>query len=94
MKGRCVKLRKKKRKNISEILEIPSGILSGFILEIYSANEAVLTGKIEVLELGDTVLKLKCNEHEISFGGNDISIVYYTNDGIKISGKLTSIAMK
>ena len=87
--------RKKKAKNsISEALEVPAGIISGFVLEIYSGKEAVLTGKLDVLELGDTVLKLKCGEHEISFGGSRLNIVYYTNDGIKISGKISSVEME
>lgn len=87
--------RKKKVKNcISEALEVPAGIISGFMLEIYSGKEAVLTGKLDVLELGDTVLKLKCGEHEISFGGSGLNIVYYTNDGIKISGKISSVEME
>ena len=87
--------RKKKVKNsISEALEVPAGIISGFVLEIYSGKEAVLTGKLDVLELGDTVLKLKCGEHEISFGGSGLNIVYYTHDGIKISGKISSVEME
>ena len=87
--------RKKKVKNsISEALEVPAGIISGFVLEIYSGKEAVLMGKLDVLELGDTVLKLKCGEHEISFGGSGLNIVYYTNDGIKISGRISSVEME
>lgn len=88
------KRKKKVKNNISEALEVPAGIISGFVLEIYSGKEAVLTGKLDVLELGDTVLKLKCGEHEISFGGSGLNIVYYTNDGIKISGKISSVEME
>lgn len=88
------KRKKKVKNNISEALEVPPGIISGFVLEIYSGKEAVLTGKLDVLELGDTVLKLKCGEHEISFGGSGLNIVYYTNDGIKISGKISSVEME
>lgn len=88
------KRKKKAKYSISEALEVPAGIISGFVLEIYSGKEAVLTGKLDVLELGDTVLKLKCGEHEISFGGSGLNIVYYTNDGIKISGKISSVEME
>ena len=88
------KRKTKVQNNISEALEVPAGIISGFVLEIYSGKEAVLTGKLDVLELGDTVLKLKCGEHEISFGGSGLNIVYYTNDGIKISGKISSVEME
>ena len=88
------KRKKKVKNNISEALEVPAGIISGFVLEIYSGKEAVLTGKLDVLELGDTVLKLKYGEHEISFGGSGLNIVYYTNDGIKISGKISSVEME
>lgn len=86
--------KRKKRNRIGEALEIPSGIMTGFVMEIYSGNEVVLTGKIEVLELSDTVLKLKCNEHRIAFGGSSLNIVYYTSEGIKIDGKISYVEME
>ena len=86
--------KRKKENRISEALEIPAGIIGGFVIEIYSGNEAVLTGKIEVLELSDTMLKLKCNEHQMAFGGSDLNIVYYTSDGIKFDGKICSVEME
>lgn len=88
------KKNKEKKRGINELLEVPSGIVSGFVLEIYSGKEAVLTGDAEVLELSDSKIKLKCGKNELTFAGDKINISYYTNDGIKIDGKITSLEME
>lgn len=82
---------KKKLRKISEPFEIPMGIISDYYMEIYSGNEVVLNGDAAVTELGDTVLKVKCGEHHITFSGTGLKIEYYTNGGMKISGDFSSI---
>lgn len=84
----------KQRKNINELFEVPAGIVNGFVLEIYSGKEAVLTGDMEVVELSDSKIKLKYGKNEITFIGSGINIIYYTGDGIKIGGKITSVEME
>ena len=71
--------------------EISSRLENDFYLEIISKKEAVLTGKTEVIELSDLVLKLKCGEHVIGFYGKNIGISSYTFDGIIICGSLEKI---
>ncbi|MBQ4546167.1 MAG: hypothetical protein IJA17_03310 [Oscillospiraceae bacterium] len=51
----------------------------------------MLTGKSEIIELGETVLKIKCNEHRIFFEGESLRIVNYAYDGISIRGRLKKI---
>ncbi len=80
----------KNRKKIS-VSEIPSGIISGFYIEIYSNNEAVLTGDCEIGELGETMLKIKNNEHTISFVGENLKIINYSSSGIRINGRIDQV---
>ena len=82
---------KNKLKKIGETFEIPVGIISGYYLEIFSGSEAVLNGDAAVINLGDTVLELKCGEHRIGFFGSGLKIEYYTCNGIKITGSFSEI---
>ena len=75
-----------------EKAEIPPGLINGYSIEIYSGKEAVLSGKIEILNMSETMLKLKINEHTVCFSGKNIKISCYTNDGIKISGIFDNIS--
>lgn len=84
-------VRRKKNINIGKSLDIPSGITSGFFVEIHSGKEAVLTGKCDVLKLEDTVLKIKCCEHEVTFLGSRLRIESYTADEITISGDINNV---
>lgn len=82
---------KMKLPKLSRPPEIPMGILSDFYMEIYSGNEIVLNGDAAVTELADTVLKVKCGEHRITFCGKKLCIDYYTSGGIKITGNFSKI---
>ncbi len=82
---------KNKLKKIGEKLEIPMGIMSGYFMEIYSGDEIVISGDAAVIELSDSVLKIKCGSDFISFLGKNIKIDYYLSTGIKITGDFSSI---
>ena len=64
-------VRRKKYINIGKSLDIPSGITSGFFVEIHSGKEAVLTGKCDVLKLEDDDEVLK----EVGFTDEQIAIL-------------------
>lgn len=76
----------KKKKSDSEGLLFESSYI-----EIFGEKEAVLTGKNEIIELGETVLKIKCNEHRIRFEGEGLHILNYAYDGITLRGKIKKI---
>ncbi len=82
---------KNRLKKMVEKLEIPMGIMSGYFVEIYSGNEIVLSGDAAVVDLSDSVLKIKCGKDFITFYGKNIKIEYYLSTGIKISGEFSSI---
>ena len=60
-------------------------------MEIYSDKEVVFTGKCEITDLDDNMLKIKCNEHHILYEGNDIRIKDYTENGVRILGEISLI---
>ena len=47
-------------------------LATDFYIEIFDKKEIVLTGNVEVTELDDSVLKIKCNEHGLIFSGKNI----------------------
>ena len=81
----------KKIRNIISSFDIPTEINSGFYLEMYSSKEIVLTGKVDIAELGESVLKLEYFEHRIEICGEKLQIETYTADGVRIRGKIIKI---
>lgn len=77
--------------NILKKAEIPPGLLLGYNIEIYSGKEMVLSGNVEIMDLSDTIIKLKINDKIISFIGKNLKISCYTTDGIKINGSFEQI---
>ena len=82
---------KKTIKQNSMAFDIPYGIGKGYYLEIFDGKEAVLTGDFEITELEETVLKIKCDEHSISFYGSGLEIINYSANGIRIGGVIKSL---
>jgi len=83
----------KKRLDFAQELEIPRGIAGGYFIEIRAGKEAVLSGKCDVLTFDDSVLKVKCDEHMITFSGNGLSIDLYTADEISVSGNICMVEL-
>lgn len=66
-------------------------LATDFYIEIFDKKEVVLTGDVEVTELENSVLKIKSNEHGISFYGKNLLISCYDSGGLKINGELEKI---
>lgn len=63
-------------------------------IEITGDREFVFTGKTEITELCETVLKIKSDEHRVFVFGKNLEIIYYTFEGIKINGEIEKIEFK
>ncbi len=74
--------------------EVCDGITNGFYLELYNNKEAVLTGDAEIIELEDTVLKIKNRENIISISGENLKIINYSSTGLRIGGTISFIEFK
>lgn len=71
-----------------ETMDIPLDIINGFYLEMYSQNELMLTGKVDVIDLDSDKLKIKCAEHIMGISGKNLNILSYNANGIRIRGKI------
>ncbi len=69
----------------------PALIVTEPYIEMLGNKEFVFTGKTEITELSETVLKIKSNELIIFVFGKNMEIVYYTFEGIKINGEIEKI---
>jgi sporulation protein YqfC len=72
----------------------PATIITEPYIEIMGNREFVFTGKTEITELDESVLKIKSNEHRIFLFGKNMEIIYYTFEGIKIRGEIEKIEFK
>ncbi len=81
----------KKIRKILDSFDFPAEINNGFYIEMYSDREIVLTGKVDIEELDESVLKLEYLEHQIEVYGEKLRIETYTADGIRISGKINKV---
>lgn len=86
-------MKDRKKINVAKELEIPQGIARGYFMEIHSGKEVVLNGKCDVLVLEDSVLKIKIDEHGITFHGRGLCIDLYNADGIIISGDICTVEL-
>ena len=77
--------------NISDTLKAVYPLATNFYIEIFDRKEIVLTGDIEITELDDSVLKLKCGEHGVNFFGKNFKIRCYTSEGIRLCGTFEKI---
>ena len=76
---------------ISETLKSVYPLATDFYIEIFDRKEIMLTGDIEITELDDSVLKIKCSEHGLKFYGKNFKIMCYTSEGIRLCGNFEKI---
>lgn len=76
---------------ISETLKSIYPLATDYYIEIFDHKDIVLTGDIEITELDDSVLKLKCGERGVSFFGKKLKIMCYTSEGIRLCGTFEKI---
>ncbi len=73
------------------MLDVPVGIFGPFVLDMTSNLEAVLTGRAEILELGRERIVLLCGKMKVGFHGSGLDISCYTEEGLKVSGKISRV---
>lgn len=82
-----------KRKSINKkpSFDLPLGIISGYYMEVFSDKEIIISSDVIITKLSDTVLKIKCGEHGLTFYGKNIKVDQYSSSGIKLLGEFSSI---
>ncbi len=87
------KTNKKNGKEILvESLQLPKDIMMGaFVVTMTGNKDAWIENYRGILEYTDTVILLQGKTCQIRFEGTKLSIDYYTNEDMKISGYINSV---
>lgn len=75
-----------------ESLKLPKDLMFGaVILSVTGQNDAYIENYKGILEYSDKKIKLQTKTCQVSIIGSGLAIDYYTNDEMKISGKISEI---
>ena len=86
--------RKKNRKSITQALNIPQDVTSGVaIMTVVGRNEIIIENYRGIIEYDDKRIKISTKSGNIELEGERFLIEYYTNDEMKIRGKILEIKM-
>lgn len=76
-----------------ESLKLPGDVVMGaFVVTMTGNHDAWIENYRGILEYTDTVILLQGKTCQICFQGTDLSIDYYTNEDMKISGCIKSVS--
>lgn len=83
---------KKKIKNLTQTLSIPQDVINGStIITIIGKTEIIVENYRGIIEYNDKVIKIGTKNGSIEFQGERFLIEYYTNDEMKIRGRISEI---
>lgn len=76
----------------SSAANLPKDVLLGAsIMTILSDTEVCIENYRGIIEYTDTVIRVKTKERQIKITGKQLKIEYYTNDEMKIVGKMNAV---
>ena len=80
-------------KNIlSDAAGIPKDVVLGIpILTMIGRNEVIVENYRGIIEYTDEILRLQTKTGEIKIQGREMKIEYYTNDEMRVYGKIISL---
>ena len=75
-----------------ESLKLPKDMMMGaFMLSMTGNREAFIENYRGILEYTDTCILLQTKTGQVRFEGTNLVIEYYTNEDMKISGRIASV---
>lgn len=84
--------RKTGKELLVESLQLPKDIMMGaFVVTMTGNKDAWIENYRGILEYTDTVILLQGKTCQICFEGTGLSIDYYTNEDMKISGYINCV---
>ncbi len=79
---------------VSDAAHIPKDVSMGMsIIRIMGENELYIENYRGLLEYSDICLRILTKTNQIRIEGNKLEIEYYTNDEMKITGRIQTIYM-
>ena len=80
------------RNRMAEASGLPKDVVLGMpILTITGQLELNLENYRGILEYTDTLIRIKTKIGQIKVSGTGLNVEYYTNDEMKVTGKITAI---
>ncbi len=80
------------KETITQSLKLPGDVMMGALVVTMTGNrEAWIENYRGILEYTDSVILLQGKTCQICFQGKKLSIDYYTNEDMKISGYISSV---
>lgn len=80
------------KQKITKVTEIPKEIITGIpVLSITGVTEINLENHNGILEYTDVLIRIRTRCGQLKISGKKLQVEYYSNDEIKICGKISSI---
>ncbi|MCI9023163.1 MAG: sporulation protein YqfC [Dorea sp.] len=80
------------RNKIAELSELPKDVALGMpVLTVTGQMELCLENYRGIIEYTDTLVRIQTKTGQIRITGQRLQVVYYTNDEMKITGRILSI---
>ena len=80
------------KKKITDVLGVPDEVILGAPIVTVTGNYALsVMNYLAIIEYTDERIRLRTKTGQIKISGKCLEVIYYTNDEMKISGKITSM---
>ena len=83
---------KKLKERITTAAGVPKDVVQGAAVVTLMGNEEVcIENYRRIIEYTDEVIRVQAKKRQIKITGKQLKIEYYTNDEMKITGKIDSL---
>jgi len=80
------------KQKVAQISEMPEDVVLGVpLLTIWGNTEISIENYGGIIEYTDTLIRIRTKTGKIIINGKSLHVDYYTNDEMKIHGKIISI---
>lgn len=80
------------RNKVAELSELPKDVVMGMpVLTVTGQVELNLENYRGIIEYTDTLVRIQTKSGQIKVNGRGLQVAYYTNDEMKINGRIESI---
>ena len=80
------------RYKLADLSEVPKDVAMGFpVLTMIGQMELNIENYRGIIEYTDVLIRIQTKAGQLRINGRGLSIAYYTNDEMKINGRIASI---
>lgn len=80
------------KQKVARISEIPEDVVMGIpLLTVSGNNEISIENYGGIIEYTDSLIRIRTKTGKIIINGKNLQVNYYTNDEMKIQGRISSI---